>query len=78
MSRLPTPAESNELLATKLKYILDSGLKCVFCIGEPLPIREKGVDAVLAECANQLEDIVGICVLNRRVVLHAIDATPAR
>ena len=49
-------------MATKLQYILDQGLSCVFCIGEPLPIREKGVDAVLAECANQLEDIVGICV----------------
>ena len=68
---LPTPKESNELMATKLQYILDQGLSCVFCIGEPLPIREKGVDAVLAECANQLEDIVPICV-------HAIDATPAR
>ena len=75
---LPTPKESNELMATKLQYILDQGLSCVFCIGEPLPIREKGVDAVLAECANQLEDIVRTCVLNRRVVLHAIDATPAR
>ena len=58
---LPTPKESNELMATKLQYILDQGLSCVFCIGEPLPIREKGVDAVLAECANQLEDIVRIC-----------------
>jgi triosephosphate isomerase len=57
---LPTPAESNELLATKLKYILDQGLKCVFCIGEPLPIREKGIDAVLAECVKQLEQIKGI------------------
>ena len=46
---LPTPKESNELMATKLQYILDQGLSCVFCIGEPLPIREKGVDAVLAE-----------------------------
>jgi triosephosphate isomerase len=57
---LPTPKESNALMATKLQYILDQGLSCVFCIGEPLPIREKGVDAVLAECANQLEDIVPI------------------
>ena len=57
---LPTPAESKAILATKLQYILDQGLNCVFCIGEPLPIREKGVDAVLAECASQLEDIVPI------------------
>merc|ERR1712232_1147634 len=57
---LPTPAESNVLLATKLKYILDQGLMCIFCIGEPLPIREQGIDAVLAECVNQLTDIVPI------------------
>merc|ERR1712118_20513 len=57
---LPTPKESNALMATKLQYILDQGLSCVFCIGEPLPIREKGVDSVLAECANQLDDIVPI------------------
>jgi len=57
---LPTPKESNELMATKLQYILDQGLMCVFCIGEPLPIREQGIDAVLAECVNQLTDIVPI------------------
>ena len=38
---LPTPAESHPLLATKLQYILDQGLQCIFCIGEPLPIREQ-------------------------------------
>lgn len=57
---LPTPAESCELMATKLQYILDAGLNCVFCIGEPLPVREKGIDAVLAECVTQLKDIVPI------------------
>ena len=62
---LPTPKESNELMATKLQYILDQGLSCVFCIGEPLPIREKGVDAVLAECANQLEDVAACVEINR-------------
>merc|ERR1711959_97667 len=57
---LPTPKESNELLATKLQYILDQGLMRIFCIGEPLPIRQQGIDAVLAECVNQLTDIVPI------------------
>jgi len=57
---LPTPKECNQLMATKLAYILEKGLSCVFCIGEPLPIREKGIDAVLAECVNQLVDIVPI------------------
>ena len=51
------PMDSLETLATKLKYILDAGMMCVFCIGEPLPIREKGLDAVLAECARQLDPI---------------------
>jgi len=54
---LPTPAETNALLATKLAYILEKGLKCVFCIGEPLPIRQKGIEAVMEECAKQLTDI---------------------
>eukprot|EP00658_Telonema_sp_P-2_P061303 TRINITY_DN50016_c0_g1_i1.p1 TRINITY_DN50016_c0_g1~~TRINITY_DN50016_c0_g1_i1.p1 ORF type:complete len:295 (-),score=50.09 TRINITY_DN50016_c0_g1_i1:215-1099(-) len=54
---LPTPAETTSLLATKLGYILEKGLNCVFCIGESLPIREQGDAAVLAECARQLEDV---------------------
>lgn len=55
---LPTPAESNTLLATKAEYIISKGLTCIFCIGEPLPIREKGLEAVLATCKEQLADIV--------------------
>ena len=51
---LPTPAESSELLATKCKYILEKGMKCIYAIGEPLPVREKGLDAVLAHCVEQL------------------------
>jgi len=46
---LPTPKESDELLATKATYILEKGLTCVYCIGEPLPIREKGLEALMAE-----------------------------
>jgi len=57
---LPTPKETNALLATKLDYILSKGLTCIFCIGECLPIRQKGIDAVLAECADELRDIVPI------------------
>merc|ERR1719478_555564 len=67
---LPTPAESNALLATKLGYILEKGLNCVFCIGEPLPIREKGIDAVLAECVNQLTDIKGMLDPARVVIAY--------
>jgi len=67
---LPTPKESNELLATKLKYILDSGLNCVFAIGEPLPIREKGLDAVLAECVEQLKDVKDLLDPARVVIAY--------
>jgi len=51
---LPTPAESSALLATKCAYLFEKGLKCVYAIGEPLPVREKGLEAVLAHCAEQL------------------------
>merc|ERR1712194_765016 len=46
---LPTPKESDELLATKCAYILEKGLMCVYCIGEPLPVREKGLEALMKE-----------------------------
>merc|ERR1712039_799868 len=52
--------EDDELLAVKLKYILDQGLKCVFCIGEKLPEREKGLEATMAVCISQLEQIKGL------------------
>jgi len=52
---LATPAESSEFLAQKLAYILQKGLKCILAIGEPLSVREKGIDAVIAYCAEQLK-----------------------
>ena len=55
-----THVESNKLLAEKLAYLQSKGLKCAFCIGEPLSVREKGNDAVVAYCAEQLEDIKGM------------------
>jgi triosephosphate isomerase len=54
------PMDNNDTLAIKLKYILDAGMTCVFCIGEPLPIREKGLEAVLAEMDVQLKPIYSI------------------
>jgi len=51
------PMDDNTTLATKLKYILDAGMTCVFCIGEPKEIREQGLDAVLAEMDVQLTQI---------------------
>jgi triosephosphate isomerase len=49
--------ESNQLLAKKLTYLLSKGLKCTFCIGEPLSVREQGKEAVVTYCSKQLEDI---------------------
>merc|ERR1712078_959218 len=50
----------NETLATKLKYILAAGMSCVFCIGEPKEIRERGLEAVLAEMHVQLTQIYSL------------------
>merc|ERR1712203_1121303 len=54
------PMDSNDTLAIKLKYILDAGMTCVYCIGEPKEIREKGLDAVLAEMDVQLTQIYSL------------------
>jgi triosephosphate isomerase len=51
------PMDDNTTLATKLQYILGAGMKVVFCIGEPKEIREKGLDAVLAEMDVQLAQV---------------------
>jgi len=54
------PMDTDDTLATKLKYILEQGLSCVYCIGEPLSIREEGIDAVLAEMDKQLTQIYSL------------------
>merc|ERR1712039_107837 len=66
----PTPSESLQLLATKLAYILDKGLKCIFCVGEPLSVRQKGIDATMEELAKQLEDIKGLLDPNKVVIAY--------
>merc|ERR1719230_1908158 len=38
-----------------MAYLLEKGMKVILAIGEPLPIREKGDEAVLAHCVEQLE-----------------------
>lgn len=49
--------ESDSLLAIKLRCALDAGLKCIFCIGEKLPEREKGMSATMSVCIQQLEQV---------------------
>jgi len=64
------PMDDNTTLATKLKYILDAGMSCVFCIGEPKEIREKGLDAVLAEMDVQLTQIYDLLDPEKVVIAY--------
>jgi len=52
---LPTPAESSELIAgTKMGYLLEKGMNVILAIGEPLSVREKGIEAVMEVCKENL------------------------
>merc|ERR1712207_86480 len=64
------PMDNNETLGVKLKYILDAGMSCVYCIGEPLSIREKGLPDVLAEMDVQLTPIYGLLDPARVVIAY--------
>ena len=70
---LPTPAESNELLLTKAAYIIDAGLTCILAIGEPLPIREKGIEAVVAYCKPQIEPFAELLKANNTKMVIAYE-----
>jgi len=67
---LPTPKESEELLATKLAYVLEKGMNCVFCIGEPLAAREAGLAATMKVCIEQLEQVKGLLDPDRVVIAY--------
>merc|ERR1719376_1534385 len=45
-------------------------MSCIFCIGEPKPIREKGLDAVLAEMDVQLTQIYRILDPTKVVIAY--------
>jgi len=83
---LETPAESSEFLAKKLAYVLEKGLKCVLAIGEPLPIREKGVEEVVKYCAEQLKPCIPSLDAEKVVIAYepvwsigtGVTATPAQ
>ena len=48
---------SDVILALSRKYVLDAGMKCVYAIGEKLPEREKGLEATMAVCIDQLAQV---------------------
>merc|ERR1739849_17638 len=52
------------------KYILDAGMTCVYCIGEPREIREKGLDAVLAEMHVQLTQIYSLLDADKVIIAY--------
>jgi len=54
------PMDTDDTLAVKLKYVLDAGMTCVYCIGEPLPIREQGLEEVMKLMDKQLKQIYSI------------------
>jgi len=62
--------ESNELLAQKLKYVLDAGMKCVYAIGEKLPDREKGLEATMAVCIDQLAQVKSLLDPEKVVIAY--------
>jgi len=49
--------DNDDTLATKLKLILDSGMTCCYCFGEPLAVREQGLEAVLKNIDGQLTQV---------------------
>ena len=49
--------ESQELIVEKYNYYKELGYKIIYCIGEPLEVKNEGVEATLQYCFNQLEGI---------------------
>jgi len=49
--------ESQELIAEKFDFFKSKGYRIVYCIGEPLDVREEGAEALMAYLEAQLEGI---------------------
>lgn len=49
--------ESQEFIAKKFAYYKEQGFKIVYCIGEPLGVREQGEEALFEYLYGQFEDI---------------------
>jgi len=60
--------ETDELLATKLAYVLSKGFKCVFAIGEKLKERQEG--KTMAVCIKQLEKVTHLLHPDKVVIAY--------
>ncbi len=49
--------ETQELVAKKYAFFKEAGYEITYCIGEPLDVRQKGLDAVMEYLAAQMEGI---------------------
>jgi triosephosphate isomerase len=49
--------EENSLILEKFKFYKDLGFEIVFCIGEPLEVKNRGIDETIKYLFNQLENI---------------------
>jgi triosephosphate isomerase len=49
--------DDDTTLAAKLKCVLDAGMSCIYCIGEPKEVREKGLASTLELMDAQMKQI---------------------
>lgn len=49
--------ESNELIIAKFNYFKNLGYKIIYCVGEPLEVRQAGLDATLEYIWSQFDGI---------------------
>jgi triosephosphate isomerase len=49
--------EPQEFIAEKFEFYKNEGFEIFYCIGEPLEVREKGIDEVVKYLENQMKNI---------------------
>lgn len=49
--------ETQQMIAAKFRFFAEKGFTIVYCVGEPLEIREEGNEALMDYIANQFEGI---------------------